>query len=66
VRTGPAAIGLDIAYSEPGDDHPADHQLAEAATGCRNVIVAMREGQLIRDGSRLSALPPMRFWKQAA
>lgn len=53
----PAAIGIDIAFSEESDDPSADELLAEAVTECGNVVLPLVL-ETSRVGGRLLESPP--------
>lgn len=61
----PAAIGLDIAFTEPGDDRHADRQLAEAVAECGNVVLPLVI-EVTRSGGQLLESPPIRTLAAAA
>ena len=54
----PAAIGIDIAFSEPAGDRHTDRELAEALAACGNVVLPLVV-EVTRNGGQLLETPPI-------
>ncbi|HMW17968.1 MAG TPA: CHASE2 and HATPase_c domain-containing protein [Accumulibacter sp.] len=54
----PAVVGINIAFSEPGDDASADDLLAEAIAECGNVVLPLVIEQT-QSGGQLLETPPI-------
>jgi len=62
---GPVAIGLDIAFSEPGDDETADAELANAVAECGRVVLPMVI-ETAHTGGQVLESPPIQPLAMAA